>query len=79
MKDKVYFEFEDLEIEYRDSEQWRSYSFSCSGNSLGSCLSDVTVSETDQDGGELGCYGFDEASSEAQEKIVKAIEGKLHS
>ena len=64
----------DLGIEYQDSGPWRSYRITASGNSVKEMIDDATVEEIDQDGGELDCYGLDDAPrevSDAAEKLIK--------
>ena len=60
MKVKYSIQYKDLEIDYQDSGIWRSYELSASGNTLEEMLEDATISEIDQDGETLDCYGIEE-------------------
>ena len=71
-KVKYYIE-EDLGIDYRDAGPWRSYELTAGGDTQAELIEDATISETDQDGGELDCYGFEDASNEVQEAVLKLI------
>lgn len=79
MKVKFYID-EDLGIDHRDSGPWRSYSISAGGNTIEELIEDATISETDQDGGELNFYSIDDASNEvgnvAMTLLYNLIEGK---
>lgn len=69
---KYYIE-EDLGISYQDSGPWRSYSISAGGDNIDELMEDVTISETDQNGGELDCYGLDAASNDVYEIVVDLL------
>lgn len=64
---------EDLGIMYQDSGPWRSYQLTASGNTFEELLEDATISEVDQDGGELNCYGLDDADTEVERETIKLI------
>ncbi len=64
---------QDLGIEYADEGPWRSYQFTASGDSLLELVEDAQISEVDQDGGDLRCYGLDEATEKMRELAEKLI------
>jgi hypothetical protein len=64
---------DDLGVDYQDAGPWRSYSFHTYGSTLEDLWDNATVSEIDQDGGELNCYGASEASKEVYDAIEKII------
>ena len=51
---------ENLEIDFQDCGQWRSYHIYTQGDTLQELIEDATISEIDQDGGELDCYGIED-------------------
>lgn len=57
-------ESQDLGIDYRDSGPWRNYELSTDGKTIEECIDNASISEIDQDGGELATYGYEEASHE---------------
>ena len=59
----------DLGLEYQDEGPWRSYNLTTNGSSLQELLDNATISEVDQDGGDLDYYGFNEASNKIQELV----------
>lgn len=63
----------DMSIDYRDCGPWRSYSLEASGSNLEELIQDITIAETDQDGGELRCYGLEDASNEIEEVALSLI------
>jgi hypothetical protein len=67
----------DLEIEWRDLGRWRSYSLSAHGDTLDELVESATISEVDQDGGELRCYGLGEADNEVFRVACKTIEAHV--
>lgn len=70
---KCSFDYLDLGIDFRDFGPWRSYHLDTHGDTLSECLVNATISEIDQDGGELDCYDIDYASSEVYRAVVDAI------
>ena len=60
MKVRFSIQYEDLGISFQDAGPWRSYELSARGNTLEEMLEDATISETDQDGGTIDCYGLNE-------------------
>jgi hypothetical protein len=67
----------ELATEHRDCGPWRSYELLAAGDTLEELLADATITEIDQDGGEIKSYGLDygnEATDEAYELIIKAWE-----
>lgn len=67
----------DLNVDYRDSGRFRSYQLSAAGDSLEDLLEDITIAEVDQDGGELDCYGIEEASRDVQKAVYSFIEAEI--
>lgn len=67
---------DDLGIEYHDSGLWRSYGFETHGETMEELWDNATVFETDQDGGELDCYGAGEAATDVYEAVEKIIKTK---
>lgn len=65
---------EDLGIDYRDCGPWRCYMFASDGNTLEDLLDNASIAEVDQDGGEINCYGLDDASQEARTRALALIE-----
>lgn len=63
----------DLGIDYRDSGRWRSYQLYASGNSEAELMEDATISEIDQDGGDLATYGLEDASNEVHAACIREI------
>ncbi len=71
---KTFIQDGDLGISYQDEGPWRSYEVvDCCGETPQDAVENLTVSEIDQDGGELDCYGFDDAPYEVQNKILKLM------
>lgn len=67
----------ELPIEYADSGAWRSYTLDAAGDTLEELLKDATISEIDQDGGTLNCYGIEygnEATELAEEYLTKLVQ-----
>ncbi len=71
--EEIVIEDYDLEIDYRDSGRWRSYSLSTHGRTLQSLTNNAKVTETDQDGGEIDTYSLDCANAEVFEKVIRHI------
>lgn len=68
-----------LGIMYQDEGPWRSYELVASGTTLEELIEDATISEVDQDGGELACYGLDNCGGEIERVAVKIINDALES
>ena len=62
-----------LEVDYRDSGQWRSYEVQSEGDTLEELLDNCHVFEIDQDGGELDDYPLNDASNEVWQEAEKVI------
>lgn len=67
----------DLGIMYQDEGPWRSYELVTSGSTKEELLEDATISEVDQDGGELACYSFDDAGNQVSEAVLREIESAM--
>jgi len=65
---------EDLGINFCDEGPWRSYHFYTSGKTKAECMEDATISEIDQDGGELNCYGLEDCEHEVETSVMKRID-----
>lgn len=61
-----------LPIDYEDCGRWRSYEVQdACGETEEEFLNNVSISEIDQDGGEIRTYGYDDAGSAVQNCIDK--------
>lgn len=69
--------YQDLGVDYQDAGPWRSYSLDTYGETFEEMMYNATISEVDQDGGELRCYGIDRAYSKVFEAVVREIRAKL--
>lgn len=67
----------ELGISYQDCGPWRSYHLETAGDSLEELIQNATVSEVDQDGGELDCYGLDDCSSQVEKVCLELIHEKI--
>lgn len=77
MKKTYKYNFDgDSGYEHRDAGPWRSYEISFYGDTLEECLEEATITEIDQDGGELDCYGYEHAPFDAEKFIKEKIECK---
>lgn len=63
----------DLGISYQDAGPWRSYEAEGAGDTIESFLDSLTIIEIDQDGGELNCYGYNDAPNAVQNVIDNYI------
>lgn len=73
MSKKKFFIDGDLETEFRDEGQWRSYSVYSDGYCLLDLIQNASITENDQDGGEIDTYGIDDAPLEVQVEAVEDI------
>jgi len=66
---------QDLGIEYRDCGKWRSYQLTAQGNTIEELIESATISEVDQDGGEITCYDIGEGSEacEVAEALLRKV------
>lgn len=64
----------DVGISYQDEGPWRSYQLTASGDSLEELLADASISEIDQDGGDLDHYPLEDATNEIQDEATKLLE-----
>lgn len=61
-------------VEFQDVGRWRSYEVDqVVANSLTEAVEAITVSEVDQDGGDIDCYGFLDASYDIQVALAKLL------
>lgn len=71
---KSFIQDGDLGISYNDCGPWRSYDIAdCYGNDPLDAINNCTIAEIDQDGGELNCYGFDDAPTKVQNTILQLL------
>ena len=68
---------EDTGVEYADSGRWRSYDLYTTGRSYEELFDNASISETDQDGGEIKTYDLQDADQEVQEAAFKIINDYL--
>lgn len=73
-KKTVHIEGVDLGIEWQDAGPWRNYEIQAHGSTYAELIEDATISEIDQDGGELNCYGINDASTSVALAAQKVIE-----
>jgi hypothetical protein len=65
-------------VEFADEGQWRSYEVDqVLSNSLSEAVEDLTISEVDQDGGEITCYGFVDAPYDVQTAVATLLNETL--
>lgn len=67
----------ELGISYQDIGPWRSYHFNTSGDSLQELIDNAVVSEIDQDGGELDCYGIHDGTYELGSLCLELIHEEI--
>lgn len=64
----------DLGVSYQDIGPWRSYQLTAYGDSFNELLEDASISEIDQDGGELaGPYPLEDATNEVHEIAIQYL------
>ncbi len=76
-KKQVDIECEDIGEPFCDEGQWRSWSLCAHGSTLEELQEDATIEEIDQDGGELDCYGYHDASNSLQMSCDKLFRRML--
>jgi len=67
----------DLGVSYQDAGPWRSYTLVSSGDTLEELLNEASISEVDQDGGDLDCYSLADAPSEVETAALNCIHAKI--
>lgn len=67
----------DSGVSYQDSGRWRSYQLETAGDTLEELVQNATVSEIDQDGGDLNTYSLDEACTEVEQACLKIIHSEV--
>jgi len=67
----------DLGIDYADCGAWRSYHLNTFGTTQEELRENATISEIDQDGGELNCYGLEEARNDVEKAVEGIIKGNV--
>lgn len=63
----------DLGVNWQDAGQWRCYQIYSIGDSLKELYEEATISEIDQDGGEIDTYGLNECDSEVYTAAIKQL------
>ncbi len=63
----------DLGINYQDEPPWRSYQLTTLGDGITELIEEACISEVDQEGGDLACYGLNEASDDVREAAEDMI------
>lgn len=75
---KVKFSIDtDLSIDYQDAGPWRGYQLTAQGNTPMQFRHSATISEIDQDGGELASYEISDAPNSVQDKALKVLENVI--
>lgn len=64
---------ENMDIDYQDAGPWRSYEMTATGDTFEEMCEDATITEVDQDGGEIASYSISDAST----KVVKRGEAMI--
>lgn len=68
----------DLDIDYRDDGPWRSYELTTHGETVEQASDNASITEVDQDGGEIKTTGLDDCTDQvvmrAELAIVKAFD-----
>jgi len=67
----------ELGIDYADCGPWRSYHLYAIGDTEREMREDASITEIDQDGGELNCYGLEDARLEVENAVTILIKEKL--
>ena len=73
----MYIDNLDVGVDFADEGPWRSWYLTTEGSTLKECLDNASIAEVDQDGGDLDCYGIDDAPSEVYNVCVYLIQRKL--
>lgn len=63
----------DTGVDHADEDQWRNYQLYTQGSTRAELLSEAGIAEVDQDGGELTCYGLDDARSDVYSAALNII------
>lgn len=69
-----YYIDKELNVEWADAGTWRYYQLNTSGDNLAELIKEATISEIDQDGGEINCYGLHDCSSQVFHAAIVIIE-----
>lgn len=68
----------ELGIDFQDEGRWRSYELDAYGDTFEDLLDSAHISEVDQDGGVIDCYGIDDVpNNEIYDAVIKAAEWEL--
>lgn len=76
-KKKYEIDCDDVGVDFADEGRWRSYALAARGNTLEELMKDATISEIDQDGGEIRCYGLDDASGPVSDAVEEVLRGRV--
>ncbi len=63
-----------LGVDWQDAGPWRSFHLDTHGETKEELLANATISEVDQDGGELHCYGTEDCCAEVYDAVLKYVE-----
>lgn len=71
-------DIDDLElgISYQDAGPWRSYHLTAIGGTIEEAIEDASISEIDQDGGELCTYALEDAPEDVYKRSEEVIKRK---
>jgi len=70
-------EVNDLGVPYEDCGRWRGYSLVTFGDTKDQLIENASISETDQDGGEIATYGLEDAPREVDDAVMTWIEDAI--
>jgi len=73
----VIIDCEEMGVEYRDEGVWRSYILNVSGNLQDDLGANASVTEVDQDGGEITTYALLDSCEAVRERGYDMIEKAL--
>ena len=63
----------ELDTEYLDEAPWRSFSLQTDGDTLEELIANASISETDQDGGEIRTYSLESAPNDVESEAMLVI------
>jgi hypothetical protein len=66
-----------LDVQYRDIGPWRSYQLYTTGDSLDEMIKNATVSEIDQDGGDLDTYELNDCTTKVELECLELIHAEV--
>ena len=69
----IHIDWVDIGVDYKDVPPGRNYELYTWGNSIEECIENASISEIDQDGGELDTYIFYDATNNVKAAVMKII------